>query len=105
MQKIDDDFLVSLGLGSMSQSDREAFLDEVRGELKSRIGEELSKTLTDDQLEQFDELVKAEDRTAALRWLEQHCPSYEEVVASEIEHVRQEILLRKESLMSNRAAA
>src|SRR5687768_15242671 len=75
MFKLDDNFLSSLGLGDMPAEEKEAFLGYVYEELELRVGTELSKDLSDEQLEQFEKLIDGGDQDAALKWLEGHCPS------------------------------
>ncbi len=103
MFQLDENFLVSLGLGAMPAEEKKAFLDYVYEELELRVGTELSKDLSDEQLEQFEKLADGDDQDAALQWLEQHCPSYKQVVKQELDKLKQEIIASKERLLGAEA--
>lgn len=98
--QLDDNFLTSLGLGAMSDEDKKAFLQHLYEELELRVGTELSKNLTDSQLEDFEKLINANDQQGAMQWLEANCPNYKDVVKVEIEKLRQEISQNKDVILS-----
>lgn len=100
MFQLDDNFLASLGLGAMPADEKEAFLSYVYEELELRVGMELSKDLSDEQLEQFEKLADS-DQDAALQWLEKHCPNYKEVVKQELEKLKEEIIASRDRLLAN----
>jgi hypothetical protein len=103
MFQLDDNFLASLGLGAMPADEKEAFLNYVYEELELRVGMELSKDLSDEQLEQFEKLANG-DQDAALQWLEQHCPNYKEVVKQELDKLKEEIIASKDRLLGGEAS-
>jgi hypothetical protein len=100
MFQLDDNFLASLGLGAMPPDEKEAFLSYIYEELELRVGMELSKDLSDEQLEQFEKLTNS-DEDAALQWLEKHCPSYKKVVQEELDKLKEEIIASKDRLLTN----
>lgn len=100
MFQLDESFLVGLGLGSMPAEEKEAFLSYLYEELELRVGTELSKNLTDEQLEEFEKIIDSGDEGASLEWLESHCPNYKEVVAAELEKLKQEIIASKDQLLN-----
>lgn len=104
MFQLDENFLVSLGLGSMPAEEKEAFLSYVYEELELRVGTELSKDLSDEQLEQFEKLIDGGDQDAALKWLEGHCPNYKEVVKQELEKLKEEIIASKDRLLGSESS-
>lgn len=57
MIKIDEKFLEEVGLEEMSAEQKEAFIRDTQEELELRVGEELSKGLTVDQLTEFDGIM------------------------------------------------
>jgi hypothetical protein len=61
MFKLNDEFLVEMGLSEMPAEKKQAFLDHVESEMDRRIGEKISEVLTD---EQFDEFTKVSDADA-----------------------------------------
>lgn len=99
MFQLDENFLVSLGLGDMPADEKEAFLSYLYEELELRVGTVLSKDLSDEQLEQFEKLIDSGDQDASLKWLESHCPNYKEVVAEELEKLKQEVIASKDRLL------
>ncbi|HWZ65511.1 MAG TPA: DUF5663 domain-containing protein [Patescibacteria group bacterium] len=101
MIKLDDDFLASLGLAGMSTDDKKAFLQHIYEELELRVGVELSKGLTDQQLEEFGTIMDSGDQAESLKWLETNCPNYKDVVASELEKLKQEIISNKDQLVTD----
>ena len=101
MFKLDDDFLISLGLGSMPDDEKEAFLSFIYERLELQVGTALSKDLSDEQLEQFEKVVDGDDQDAALQWLEAHCPNYKEVVRDELEKLKAEIMSSKDRLLGS----
>ncbi|SRR6266702_8940470 len=104
MFQLDDNFLASLGLGVMPADEKAAFLDYIYEELELRVGAELSKGLSDEQLEHFEKLIDGGDQDAALQWLGQHCPNYREVVEQELERLREEIIASKDRLLGSEAS-
>ena len=52
--KFDDKFLQEMGLQAMPEDQKQKFLDYIQEELEVRIGERISKGLTEVQLNEFD---------------------------------------------------
>jgi len=101
MFQLDEDFLKSVGLGGMPTDEKDAFLTYIYEELELRVGTELSKELSDEQLEQFEKLAEGEDQDAALQWLEAHCPNYKEVVKQQLAKLKEEIIASKDRLLGS----
>lgn len=101
MFQLDDAFLASVGLDSMPAEEKKAFLNYVYQELELRVGTELSKDLSDEQLERFEKLADSGDQDAALSWLEIHCPNYKQVVRLELDKLKQEIIAGKDRLLGS----
>lgn len=57
MIKIDDNFLEEVGLGEMSAEQKKSFIQHAQEELEVRIGEEMSKGMTVEQLAEFDGIM------------------------------------------------
>lgn len=100
MIQLDDDFLASLGLAGMPDDDKKAFLEHIYSELELRVGTELSKALTSLQLRQFEEIMLENNQAKAVQWLETNCPNYKQVVAEELEKLKQEIISNKDVLLA-----
>lgn len=103
MFQLDDDFLSNLGLANMPTEEKQAFLAHLYEELELRVGTELSKGLSDTQLEEFEKLIEQGSQDTALGWLEQNCPNYKEVVTAELEKLKQEIIAGKDRLLDQAA--
>ena len=57
MYKFDDNFLESVGLGSMPAEQKEAFLQYAQDQLETRVGEKMSEGLSDAQLDEFEKII------------------------------------------------
>lgn len=68
MIKIDDQFMEEVGLGSMADDKKQAFMKHAQDELELRVGEKMSETMTLTQLEEFDRLVGS-DRGTMIKML------------------------------------
>lgn len=99
MFTLDDDFLQSLGLGAMPEDQKAAFLQHIYEELELRVGTRLSDGMSDQQLEEFEKLIDANDEPGALKWLEAHRPDYKDVVAEELEKLKQEIIANRDVIL------
>ena len=56
--KFDDEFLSEVGLSNLPQEQKEAFLKQVQEELELRVGEKMSRGLSDAQIEEFEGIMK-----------------------------------------------
>jgi hypothetical protein len=101
MVKLDNAFLVSLGLGAMPMDEKEAFLDYISEELELRVGTVLSKNLNDEQLAHFEKLIDNGQQDEALQWLQQHCPQYKQIVQLELDKLKEEIIASRERLLDS----
>lgn len=86
--QFDENFLQEMGLSAMPEDQKQAFLNYVKEELEVRIGERISKGLTEVQLNEFDLIDNQADAT---EWLEKNRPDYREIVARTIEEMKAEI--------------
>lgn len=75
MFQLDDKFLEDVGLVSMPEEQKKAFLQHIYDELELRVGTRLSEGMSDSQLEEFESIIdrKADVITA---WLAEHVPDY-----------------------------
>ena len=101
MLQLDDQFLVSVGLGDMPQDQRDMFLEHLLEELETRVGTRLSQDLSDEKLAEFEKLVEVRDEKAALAWLEDHRPDYKTVVADELEKIRAEVAASRDRILGD----
>ena len=85
-----------MGLSAMPEDQKQEFLDYIQEELEVRIGERISKGLTEVQLNEFDQIT---DQAEATKWLEKNRPDYREIVTRTIEELKQEIRLNRSKLI------
>ena len=52
--------------------------------LELRVGVRSLHGMSDEQLNEFEQLMDANDEAGALKWLETNVPNYKDVVASEL---------------------
>lgn len=96
MMEFDDKFLAEMGLTAMPEDQKQKFLNYIQEELEVRIGERISKGLTEEQLSEFDQIG---DQDEAARWLEKNRPDYREIVMRTIEEMKEEIRENRERLV------
>ena len=68
MIKVDDKFLVEVGLQNVPEPQRTAFMTEIQEELENRVGEKMSEGMTSEQLEEFDGIMQ-KDRNVMIKFL------------------------------------
>ena len=94
--EFDDNFLQEMGLSSMPEDQKQAFLEYIQGELEIRIGERIAKGLTEVQLNQFDMIT---DPAETAKWLEINRPDYREIVTRTINEMKEEIRANRARLV------
>ncbi|MBR2839944.1 hypothetical protein IKE82_01280 [Candidatus Saccharibacteria bacterium] len=99
--EFDDKFLQEMGLSAMPEDQKQKFLDYVQEELEVRIGERISKGLTQVQLNEFDLIT---DPAEAANWLEKNRPDYREIVNRTIEEMKEEIRANRTKLIGKQAS-
>lgn len=92
----DDKFLQEMGLSAMPEEEKQKFLKYIQEELEVRIGERISKGLTETQLNEFDKIT---DQAEAAKWLEINRPDYREIVTRTIEEMKSEIRANRTRLI------
>lgn len=86
---LDSKALASIGIRFRTAEETKAFADIILEELEVRIGEEISKRLTDRQLEAFD---RCRGPVEARRWLDANCPEHRHITETKKEEFEQEII-------------
>ncbi len=95
--EFDDKFLQEMGLSAMPEDEKQKFLDYIQEELEVRIGERISRGLTEVQLNQFDMIT---DQAEATKWLEINRPDYREIVSRTINEMKEEIRANRSRLVN-----
>ena len=91
MFKLDNNFLIELGLGSLPADEKNKMLAHIYETLEMRVGMKLAEQMTDEQLDEFEGYINRNDEAGALTWLESNFPNYKQVVAEELERLKSEI--------------
>ncbi len=91
MFKLDNQFLTSMGLGSLPVEEKNKLLQVIYERLEMNVGMRLAEKMTDDQLVEFESFIDKSDEAGALRWLETNFPNYKQVVAEELEKLKAEV--------------
>ena len=94
--QFDENFLQEMGLSAMPEDQKQKFLAYIQEELEVRIGERISRGLTEVQLNQFDMI---EDPKEAAAWLKQNRPDYHEIVVNTIAEMKDEIRANRHKLL------
>lgn len=91
MFKLNNDLLVELGLGDLPADEKNKMLKHIYETLEMRVGVRLANQMTDQQLDEFEAFINKDDQDGALRWLETNFPNYKDVVAEELDSLKNEI--------------
>ncbi len=92
----DEKFLQEMGLSAMPEDEKQKFLDYIQEELEVRIGERISRGLTETQLNEFDLIA---DPAEAAKWLETNRPDYRVIVTRTIDEMKAEIRANRARLV------
>ncbi len=91
MLKIDDNLLGDIGLADLPQEEKNRMLKHIYETLEMRVGMTLAAQMSDEQLDEFEDLANANDDAGALSYLENNFPDYKKVVEAELIKLKEEI--------------
>lgn len=91
MFKLDNALLEELGLGSLAAEDKNNMLKHIYDTLEMRVGMKLAEQMTNEQLDEFEGFIDRNDEAGALKWLESNFPNYKQVVAQELDKLKEEV--------------
>lgn len=91
MFKLDNNFLISMGLGSLPVAEKNKLLQAIYERLEMNVGMRLAERMTEEQLTEFEQFMNQKDEAGALRWLESNFPNYKQVVAEELDKLKNEV--------------
>lgn len=94
--EIDEKFLQEVGLSAMPTEEKHKFLEYIQEELEVRIGERISRGLTEAQLAEFDSIT---DKSRIADWLQKNRPDYREIVTRTINEMKEEIRANRSRLL------
>lgn len=107
MFKLDDNLLKELGLIGLPTDEKTKMFNHIYETLEMRVGIKLADQMTNEQLTEFESYIDKNDEAGALKWLETNFPNYKQVVADELEKLKNEIKEVAPQIMAsvNQAAA
>lgn len=88
MIRVDEEFMLEVGLSDMSPKEKAGFMQDAEEELEVRIGRRIGSEMTDEQLLEFESLT---DMVMAAEWLEQNVPDYREITQKVFDDFKAEI--------------
>lgn len=91
MFKLDDNLLRELGLGALPPEEKNKMLNHIYETLEMRVGMKLAEQMSNEQLDDFEGYINRKDEAGALKWLETNFPDYKQVVADQLEALKNEI--------------
>lgn len=99
MFKLDDNLLQELGLGALPAEDKNRMLAHIYETLEMRVGMRLAEQMTNEQLDEFEGFIDRNDEAGALKWLESNFPNYKQVVADQLELLKNEIKASADAIL------
>jgi len=73
--QLDDNFLKDIGLDGLPDEQKKPFLQHIYSELEMRVGTKLSDGMSDEQLEEFGDIIDRKD-DVIVDWLQEYMPDY-----------------------------
>ena len=95
--EFNEQFLQEMGLQAMPEDQKQPFLDYVQEELEIRIGQEISKGVPLEKLQEFDQLTEPDD---VIKWFNDNRPDFREIVLRTIEEMKDEIRANRDRLIN-----
>jgi len=87
MLSFDDQTLEALGLGGLDPGAKARVVSRMVSSFELLVGSRLHSGLTDDKIEEFEQLMDEGDEEGELRWLAETRPDYREVVQASREEL------------------
>ena len=92
MLKIDHEFLKEVGLAGLPGWEAQLFLRHVYETLEMRVGVVLADQMSNAQLDEFETYFEKKDDAGAFAWLQTNFPNYKDIVQSEFEKLKAEVI-------------
>ena len=88
---LDDEFLTDIGLTDLSDEEKQQTLESIKVALDAKVGAKITQDLSDEQINQFNNIVASDDSTATLEWIEKNVPNYQDIVMQELDIIIEQI--------------
>ena len=98
-QMIDKELIKELGLDQIHRDKLEGILDELAVILQPALSDKLEASLSDEQLDQFDQFLIKNDEMGAFSYLQQQIPNFTEVIKAVIADQKEILRSRVEMLI------
>ena len=95
--KFDDEFLASVGLKMMPESQKEGFLKYVQEEVEVRVGEKVCEGLSDKEVAELEACADGEE---TLDWLRVNRPNFREMIDEVVDSVKEAIVKNAERILA-----
>ena len=99
MFQLDDNLLRELGLGDLPAAEKNKMLAHIYETLELNVGMRLADQMSDSQLDEFEGFIDRNDEAGALKWLESNFPHYKDVVAEELNKLKNDIKAQAPEIM------
>lgn len=97
MIQVDEEFMAEVGLESMPEAEKRAFMEHAEEELEVRVGREISAQLTEIQLHEFERVA---DTPEATNWLEMNVPNFREIVLGVFQSFKTELMNERQEILA-----
>ena len=97
MIRVDEDFMAEVGLAEMPAAEKREFMDYAEEELEVRVGQQIGARMTDEQLNEFEQIT---DVSEAAAWLGRNVPDYREVVGGVFEAFKKELIAERAKILA-----
>ncbi len=88
---LDDEFLADIGLSDITDAEKQQVLEDVRTTLEAKVGVKLIQGLSDEQVNQFNDITTGDEPQPAIDWMETNIPNYQDVVMQELDTIVEQI--------------
>ena len=99
MMTLDEKWLADRGLSDLDSDAKVDLLRSVFSALEMRVGERIARGLTDEQLVEFEEALD-DGEAQALEWLNSNVPDYQQITATVVEELGEELRARAPELLA-----
>jgi len=96
--------LQEVGLGSLSDSEKNSLLKHIYDTLEMRVGMRLADQMSNQQLDEFEKYYESKDDAGAFKWLETNFPNYKDIVQEEYDKLKAEVTQSAPQILSSSQA-
>lgn len=105
MIKIDSDFLEQVGLGSLSDDEKNDAIEQIIATLQERVGDRAIDVLIDEQVDVLEDKFVNGTVEENSEWLQKNVPNYQGIVNEELEKIKNEVKSQGISVLAKQDTA